>query len=152
MSNVAVIAAITVSTMIVATSVHAGDVEPVPLTITTAGLRNSNGTLKIAVFDKADGFPGKAKQGVHAASLKLKELQTSGRVMHQIKLPPGKYAVAVLHDENDNGTIDFHWYGAPAEGYGVSNNPAPTWSAPTYEASEFELPNKPTTITIEMRY
>lgn len=35
---------------------------------------------------------------------------------------PGKYALAVLDDENSNGKMDKNFLGIPLEGYGFSNN------------------------------
>lgn len=34
----------------------------------------------------------------------------------------GTYAIQFYHDENDDGEMNFHWYGAPKEGYGNSND------------------------------
>jgi uncharacterized protein (DUF2141 family) len=38
-------------------------------------------------------------------------------------LPDGKYAVQVMHDQNDNNKLDTNFLGIPSEGYGFSNNP-----------------------------
>jgi uncharacterized protein (DUF2141 family) len=37
-------------------------------------------------------------------------------------LPAGRFAVAVFHDENDNGELDTNLLGLPKEGYGFSRN------------------------------
>ncbi len=37
-------------------------------------------------------------------------------------IPPGRYALAVIHDENMNGKLDANWLGVPKEGYGFSND------------------------------
>ncbi|AWW28787.1 hypothetical protein DN752_00810 [Echinicola strongylocentroti] len=36
------------------------------------------------------------------------------------KLPTGKYMIAVLHDANGNGKLDYSFFGVPKEGYGFS--------------------------------
>jgi uncharacterized protein (DUF2141 family) len=33
-------------------------------------------------------------------------------------IKPGKYAIAVIHDENCNGKLDTNMFGIPKEGYG----------------------------------
>jgi uncharacterized protein (DUF2141 family) len=37
-------------------------------------------------------------------------------------LPAGTYAVAILHDENDDQKMNNNFFGIPKEGYGFSNN------------------------------
>jgi uncharacterized protein (DUF2141 family) len=48
-------------------------------------------------------------------------------------LPPGRYAVIVFHDENDNGLLDKNGLGIPIEGYGFSNNATGFFSAPSFD-------------------
>jgi len=36
-------------------------------------------------------------------------------------IPPGTYAIACYHDENDNGKLDTNFLGIPKEGTGASN-------------------------------
>jgi uncharacterized protein (DUF2141 family) len=57
--------------------------------------------------------------------------------------------VAVLHDENENGTMDRGFLGIPTEGYGVSNNPPRGFRAPRYEDAVFTL--EPGTRTLEVQ-
>jgi len=40
-------------------------------------------------------------------------------------IPPGTYALVVIHDENMNGKLDTNWVGIPKEGYGFSNDVKP---------------------------
>jgi uncharacterized protein (DUF2141 family) len=46
-------------------------------------------------------------------------------------IPPGTYALAVIHDENMNGKLDTNWLGIPKEGYGFSNAVKAMRGAPT---------------------
>lgn len=56
---------------------------------------------------------------------------------------PGTYAILVLHDENDNDTMDFEASGMPIETYGITNNPRlmgpPRFSDAKFEVSEEDL-------------
>jgi uncharacterized protein (DUF2141 family) len=55
------------------------------------------------------------------------------------QLPAGAYAVSVIQDENANGTLDANVFGAPTEGYGVSNNVIPATSAPRWDDSQVRV-------------
>jgi uncharacterized protein (DUF2141 family) len=50
---------------------------------------------------------------------------------------PGKYAIAVIHDENYNGKLDSNMFGIPKEGYGFSSGAEVTLSAPSFSDAVF---------------
>ena len=52
-------------------------------------------------------------------------------------IPPGTYALAVIHDENSNGKLDTNWLGIPTEGYGFSNDAKALLGAPSFAAASF---------------
>lgn len=54
-------------------------------------------------------------------------------------LIPGRYAVSVYHDENNNQKIDRGWLGIPVEDYGFSNNPSTLFGPPSFARASFEL-------------
>lgn len=54
-------------------------------------------------------------------------------------LADGQYAVAIFHDENENGIIDKNMFGAPTEAYGFSRNARGTFSAPSFEEAKIDL-------------
>ena len=54
-------------------------------------------------------------------------------------LPPGTYALALIHDENGNGKVDTNWIGMPKEGVGASNNATGTLGPPSWRDAKFEL-------------
>ncbi|MBI2014291.1 MAG: DUF2141 domain-containing protein [Candidatus Rokubacteria bacterium] len=65
---------------------------------------------------------------------------------------PGLYAVAVYHDENGNGKFDRRWFGLPAEGFGVSNNPKFTLRAPSHAEAAFQVGRGLAVVEISLRY
>jgi len=68
-------------------------------------------------------------------------------------LPPGAYAVSVIHDENKNGELDFQWLPpGPAEGSGVSNDAPASFGPPSFSDSLFTLGAEGATISLTMRY
>ncbi len=50
-------------------------------------------------------------------------------------LPPGRYAVVVVHDANRNGDIDLNFFGIPTEGWGFSNGARGTLGPPSFDAA-----------------
>jgi uncharacterized protein (DUF2141 family) len=68
------------------------------------------------------------------------------------KVKRGKYAIAVLHDENLNKKMDKTWYGKPAEGFGTSNNPAVGFGPPGFEESAVNLNEHNHDLIITLNY
>lgn len=68
-------------------------------------------------------------------------------------VPAGTCAVAVVHDENGNQTLDSNNLGVPTEGYGVSSNRTYALSDPRWDESRFELAaGEHRQLTIRLRY
>jgi uncharacterized protein (DUF2141 family) len=67
-------------------------------------------------------------------------------------LRPGTYAVAVLHDENENGKMDFNFLGMPLEGYGFSNDASALFGPPSFANAAFRLLPRSSALTISARY
>ena len=67
-------------------------------------------------------------------------------------IPPGTYALVVLHDENMNGKIDTNPLGIPKEGYGFSKDAKGWFGAPSYRAASFEYDGETLDLTVTLRY
>lgn len=52
-------------------------------------------------------------------------------------LPAGTYAVSVLHDTNDNGSMDAGLMGIPREGFGFSNDARGNFGPPRFDKAKF---------------
>ncbi len=120
---------------------------PVRLTVRVVDVRNGNGDLILGVFKAADGFPAD-----RAKSVAWQVQPANGTGVFTLDLPPGDYAVSVLHDENRNGHIDTGFLGIPTEGYGVTNNPKPRRRAATFGEATFTLPPGGAAVTISVQY
>ncbi len=118
------------------------------LTVTVADLRNAKGHLRLGVFNSAKGFPRARDRALLWKTLQSDSVE---RVFH-LDLPPGRYAVVVLHDENGNKKLDENFLGVPKEGYGVSNNPKPRFRAATFDEAVFELSETGAEITVSIQY
>jgi uncharacterized protein (DUF2141 family) len=119
------------------------------LLVTVEGLRSNKGVVRITLFDQAEGFPqdsGKARKVVTATP--------KGNAAHIAfeQLPAGRYAVAILHDENENGKMDTNMVGYPKEGWGASTDNLPTFRAPRFEEAAFALKGPEHHLTVRIRY
>lgn len=116
------------------------------LTLKASDVQKDGGYLLITVEATADGWNGKQKEAARAR-IEAKRGETTHRFEN---LPPGHYAVQVIHDENDNGKFDSNFLGIPSEGYGFSNNPR-VMRRPTFEEARFDLPPEGAEIHVRLR-
>ena len=104
-----------------------------------------------ALFSSAAGFPLESdKPGV-----KIVRVAPAGGAALCVfdNVPPGVYAMAVVHDTNGNGRADTNFLGIPTEGVGVSNNVMPRMSTPTFDANKFTVAaGQITRLAISLRY
>lgn len=68
------------------------------------------------------------------------------------KVAPGRYAIALLHDENDNGKADRALSMIPKEGFGFSRDAPVRMGPPSFKQAAFDVTAAPVRSTIEMRY
>ena len=113
------------------------------------GLRNDEGQILVGLYDNPDPFPGKREEALQSLALRIEQGQATGAFE---RLPPGAYAIAVVHDENANNELDSNWLFIPTEGIGVSNNPEPRFGPPSFEEARFELGSEPMLLIIRMHY
>jgi uncharacterized protein (DUF2141 family) len=120
------------------------------LEVVVPQLRNAQGGLGCQLFAGANGFPMKSDQALQTVSSPI----TNGTARCRFQqVPPGTYAVAVVHDENGNQKLDSNMLGVPTEGYGVSNNKTYALSQPRWEESRFDLAaGESRQLTIQLRY
>ena len=82
--------------------------------------------------------------GLQSAERKIK----NGKVAITFKnVEPGEYAIMVVHDENNNNSMDFDSNGMPAESYGMSNNPM-SFGPPQFNDAKFEITDEDLDIAI----
>ena len=120
------------------------------VTIEVTNLRSNTGTVLVALYDKADKFPHDAAN--NAVGRKKAPIVNKTASVTFTNLPPGKYAVALLHDENNNMRMDFNLVHMPKEGYGFSNNAKGRMGPPDFNKAAFDLGNAPKTVAIKMKY
>lgn len=120
------------------------------ISVTVEIVRNTNGHVRCSLFNTAPGFPGKSP----LEGRNLSAAAGNGKVSCEFtNVPAGTWAVTVMHDENDNWSLDTNLVGIPTEGYGATNNKLPTFSAPTFKDSSFALAEgEQRSFTVKLRY
>lgn len=106
------------------------------LIITITGFENTDGQVRVYLFNSPDGFPSKP-----AKALTVRKEKLSGTT-HEVQiadLPYGAYAVAAHHDENGNDKMDSNWMHIPKEATGASNSARGTFGPPKFKKAAFEI-------------
>lgn len=103
------------------------------------GIEKNQGKIMVAVYTKPENFPKTGmsyKNYTFAVNSKSMTLKLNG-------LSEGNpYAIAVYHDENNNGELDENMFGMPTEKYGFSNNAREMFSAPSFESAKVVVKDK----------
>ena len=113
-------------------------------------IRNSTGTVDCALFESPEGFPTEVLRSATNVMV-IKVRQTQARCDFA-DIPPGRYALAVIHDENMNGKLDTNMLGIPTEGYGFSNDVTGVFGAPAFSAASFAYDGRTLALTISLHY
>lgn len=113
-------------------------------------IRNNTGTVACALFESPVGFPIEyLRSATNIMVIKIRK--TQARCDFE-DIPPGTYAVAVIHDENMNGKLDTNLLGIPTEGYGFSNDAKGVVGAPSFSAASFSYDGRNLDLTISLHY
>lgn len=105
------------------------------LVLRIEGVKSTDGQLMVAVFQGADGFPSAAEK---AHTRLLAKPVAPATTVEIPDLPPGEYAVCVIHDENGNGALDVgRVIPMPAEPLGSSRDAKARFGPPKYVDAAF---------------
>jgi uncharacterized protein (DUF2141 family) len=110
--------------------------------------KTNKGVVRILLFDSEKGYPDKPTLALKSFSAPLVDLKCSVKIKD---LKPGRYAITVIHDADENGELNTNPLGYPVEGYGFSNNAKAYFSAPAFSKASFELGMERKTIVINLR-
>lgn len=116
------------------------------LDVDVTNMRSAKGLIRVCLTADPDNFPN----CVDDARASTKSVPASQHDMAFEALPPGRYALAVIHDENGNSKLDT-FAGIPREGFGFSQNPAIRFGPPKFSSARFEIAG-PTRQSVRMKY
>ena len=121
----------------------------IQMKIEIQGVSNAKGNLGVLLFNQKDGFPSDHTKAFRQTTVAAKKGSNTMVFDH---VPPGTYAVAVMHDENTNLKLDTNWVGMPLEGYGFSGNKMGLMGPPSFSDASVRVGETAITIVIRMRY
>ena len=127
--------------LLLSTAVNAAE-----LTIEVTDLRNDRGHILLVVDNNADDFEASL---ANVAGIKLKASKKDVKIT-LYDFPEGRYAVSVIHDENDNERLDMKGQ-SPSEGYGFSGVGG-AYKLPTFQKAAVEVSGSSSKITIKTTY
>lgn len=129
---------------VAAASAQQGNTISVPV----EGLRNSQGSVRCGLFKGPEGFPkaGNQFRGVVVPVVN----QQATCVFNDV--PPGDYAVALFHAQQNETEMKTNFLGQPQEGYGFSRNPSTTFGAPAFHDAAYAYQGGSSTWPVKLNY
>ena len=120
------------------------------VTVTITNLRNADGVIRACMTTQEKSFPKcRGVAGAHAAKVDAREGTVTLTFDH---VKPGRYAIALLHDENENGKADRALGMMPKEGFGFSRDAKVRMGPPDFADAAFDIGTEDRALTIRMRY
>ena len=116
--------------------------------VSLSGLRSAKGLVQACLTRDAGAFPDCRKD---PESRRLTLAASEAGSIRFAALPAGRYAVALLHDENGNGRADMALL-VPREGFGFSRDAAVSFGPPRFAKAAFAVGEGEVTMPIRMRY
>jgi uncharacterized protein (DUF2141 family) len=98
---------------------------------------NHSGDLAIAIYNSSSTFNSESLYYIDTAI----SIFADDMLLELDSIEPGTYAVSVLHDEDESGSMEMGGFLnlIPQEGFGFSNNPVIGLSEPTFNECKFVI-------------
>ena len=119
------------------------------VTITVTDLRNTKGVVMACMTTKENIFP-RCRRDPNSYRTQV-EAANSITIRFE-DVAPGEYAIALLHDENEDGKANRILGMAPKEGYGFSRDAPVRMAPPDWEDAVFTVGPASQDVKIKMRY
>lgn len=120
------------------------------VTVRVTELRSDKGVVRACMTTDAQRFP---KCAGDPTSYRLVVPASHGSATLTFKgVAPGRYAIALLHDENENGKADRALGMMPREGFGFSRDAPVRMAPPKFADAVFPVAHSDVQLSIRMRY
>ncbi|MFC4291406.1 DUF2141 domain-containing protein [Sphingorhabdus arenilitoris] len=118
------------------------------VTVSVTNLRNQKGQLMVCLTKNPKAFPDCSKD-----ASALKKLVPAGSASNIVfsGVEAGTYAVAIVHDENNNNKMDLRIF-IPREGFAFSRNPKIGMGPPKFKSASFAVGSANVTQSVKMKY
>ena len=111
------------------------------IAVSVAAIQNPKGKVYFAIYTNKNFLKNPLKSKTVSVKNGTAQVQFTN-------ITTGTYAIAVYHDKNENGKLDFDLTtGRPTEDYGFSNNPT-LYGSPEFKNAKFEVVNKDVTFEV----
>lgn len=111
------------------------------LTIVIEDIRDASGTVQVQVLAGQAQF-----EGAGTVAQFLEQAVEGTLTITAEDLPPGEYAIRIMHDVNGNDELDANFVGMPTEPYAFSNNARGMFGPATWEDARFVLEGEVTQV------
>ena len=122
--------------------------EPASILLEIGGLRSQHGQILACMTANPKAFPDCQKD---PQALHLTAPAVNGEIVQFKGVAPGRYAIALFHDENANGRMDKMMM-MPREGFGFSRDAPLQFGPPKFAAASFAVGNTQVRTSIKVRY
>jgi uncharacterized protein (DUF2141 family) len=124
------------------------------ITVHVEGLRNSNGVVRIALFNSEKTYSASANTADQTGEPFRKAIAniSSNSANYTFEeVPYGDYAIKLFHDEDNSGKFKKNMLGIPKVEYGFSNNASGLFGPAPYDKAKFNfrVPAMDTTISMK---
>lgn len=119
------------------------------IAVTITNVRSSEGVIRACLTPLAKAFP-QCKPGDGSVTKVIPAKATASVTFSGVA--PGRYAIALLHDENNNGKADRALLMMPKEGFGFSRDAKVRMGPPKFDDAAFDVTQDKQSQTIRMRY
>lgn len=95
-----------------------------------------SGKFLYSLYKDGVGFPDEPAKAFRNGSCPA--VQGENKIIIK-DIPAGRYALAVIQDQNENGHLDKNKMGIPTEPFGFSNNVIGAFGPPKFHRAQFEV-------------
>lgn len=117
------------------------------LIVTVKGVDEFKGSVMVGLFADKNSFLKTPAYGQVVPLVAGQEIRAVFR-----NIPPGDYAISIIHDANDNGKLDTNRFGIPREGFGFGNNAMGIFGPPSFAKAKITLGKDPVRQVLQMKY
>lgn len=132
--------------LLVFTSFNTDEAE---LKVRISNIRNDKGVIRLAFFIDQASF--EKEEPSFSRTISKKSLRNGNITVNFRGISAGRYGIALLDDENENGKMDY-LLKMPLEGFGFSNYIHTGTKIPDFEKFVFDYDGKKLTVSIRARY
>ncbi len=117
------------------------------LRVNVSNLARIGGKVWVGIYASSEDFLDRSRALLYYQAVTV----TGSLTLHIPDLPAGTYAVALFHDENDNGELDTNFLGLPTEPWAFSGEPKTRLRLPRFDEVEFHFSGRGDVLDVRLR-